>query len=482
MRPGGSAPPSGRSQKKEKSGVAEATKSKACSKCQGKTFRRGTWVICPNDPAHNFNLAALVKCASCGARRDLVKYTSSVFCTGCGFTTVTKQVAKTGNKPGPAKAGVGARTPPKNKKAPKTDAAITEGNRQVEGNVETFYYKSTPMAQAKINATKRLRCVECGMKVAKTYGWGSVAVESGTKAEAEGTVSECVRSTCQAETVHVVVTLKKPKSGVKSEPVPTSKGVVTPPVRGATKAADISEEQVHVLFDANVKNLKLREKIAEAFRSANEGFRLAEPAKRKKLVNAAKKATLSLATPMPSHLNVRWKGVVRSVPMRWTVPRRGVLNPLWSVTLALIASSETSKLDQEDVALIQEAAYHSAILDNSLPTKKSKSKKAKTPIPKTEVTTAQVPMTEASVSRPSKLRWISIDEIPRNRFVAVDPETGRRVVVHVDQWRAEMLVRDPESFTIDELEPYDASDLYSEEMEALLRSTERENLTVDEDH
>lgn len=387
MQPGPSAGPRQRkSGQKGKPKAPAGANTKACSTCASETRKVGSWIVCVKDPAHNFNLASIVKCGSCGLSRGLVKYVGKLFCSGCGYTTIQKGGD---NKPKIVKPKVektkGKKVAHQPQRIPDNSANV-QGNRTTLGDVETFYYKDVPLAEAKKCAQTRFRCTECGTKAIKLYPWKVVAVEADDSyaAEASGRMSECLRNTCGAESKHVVVAggnrgskpkPKKTKKEFKTTPAPKGKGVVTVG-ETAAQVDDLSESQVKLLFAENVDSLLIHHYIVEALKMANTDFRNAEPAQLKKLLATAKKTVAALQKTMPQRLNVRWKGVVRSIPMRWTVPRKQVLNPLWSVTLALAAASKDPKLDDEAITLVQDAAYCSAILDNAVPAKKTKGQRA----------------------------------------------------------------------------------------------------------
>ncbi|APG76604.1 hypothetical protein 1 [Wenzhou tombus-like virus 12] len=395
---------------------------KTCRQCKAPTRLVKGFVVCQQDPNHNFKPVKIV-CGMCGAgRSDLVIYPGKVWCTKCAATTIDKQakVEKkvVNNKVVQPKAGkpkvksvksVPGNSPQKKKipfqpigvnsrglksgdlkwfgktKQTKTTKPKFAWIKKTVGNVKGLeshiFYTNKTMQGAQLAALRESPCFSCGGKFATGGGWSSIEPPSSSGKISKGSIitMACPRNTCLSE-YNVVVVVEKKKKEFKTLPL-TGKGkkILTPqpPLAPETRPVDLSEDQVKTVFDEESSRHNLREKIVSAFVAANEDFRLADSGARQTLVNNARRQIKLLERQMPQRLNLRQKtGPVRTVPLRWKINRRTILNPLWSVTLSLL--SESDQLNPEDVELIQETAYHSVILESLLPKKKKKNNSKKT--------------------------------------------------------------------------------------------------------
>lgn len=423
---------------------APAGVQKTCRQCKAPTrFVKG-FVICEQDPSHNFK-PIKVECGMCGAgKSELVVYPGKVWCTKCAATTVsTNKEVKAVKKVAP-NASPKVVAPRKTKKEfPKLEkkprmlneikqevhlptknqlkwfgvnpkskqskgkkfpwAKVSVG--KVNGLESRIFTTSNPFGtieEAQVAALKESPCFECGGRFAIAGGWSEYAPPSGSGKMLKGSICTmaCPRNNCLVD-YNVVVVVDKMMKKVRKDPLPSGekekkvqkrtkvakkvrefkteplplgkKNILTPqPILDPkTRPTDVSEDQVKIIFEEESKKHNLREKIVAAFVEANKNFRLADSGARQNLINNARRQIKALEREMPQRLNLRRKtGAVRSVPLRWKINRRTILNPLWSVTLSLL--SESDSLNQEDLELIQETAYHCVILESLLPMKKKR--------------------------------------------------------------------------------------------------------------
>lgn len=400
-----------------------------CKECGAATrFVKG-FVCCESDPQHNFRPVKL-SCGQCKApRSELVLYPGKVWCTKCAFTTVLNQVVKPKGKrthkqkvpvkndknfpklkqpeasPPKAEAKESPKAPkskprkPRSKQEKGTKAPTTpktkpgkDGKPKVEWDSiseKTFEGVSSIVftTKAKVNdrvktaALQKQRCLGCNGAVSIGGAWSKVDFPIKNKTtQAEAIIMACPKNTCHYEYGVIVVSVKKDKA-FKTAPVEgKGKPTITPQPRldKNERPTELSESQVKEIFDEEVKRHSLKSIITEALRGANQAFREADSGARKILLETAREQVKKLSSQMPARLNYRRKtGPVRTIPLRWSVSRRTVLNPLWSVTLCLLSESETLSRDEMD--LIQAAAFQSVILETQVPKKKRNRPAQQTP-------------------------------------------------------------------------------------------------------
>lgn len=390
-------------------GVATPQNQKPCRKCKQPTRLFKGYIICASNPDHNLKVES-VSCGNCKTKANLVRYPGKVFCPGCGFTTVCKEVARTVKtappkapkpksltKPKDTKAtpkGPEAKVKAKVDKAPKQPKVASKGEQpKVEKSskslwhdkdfmtlqgrtVESFLTYDMTASKAKLLAIRDSRCYSCGSIVCTTTPWKKMPVNlEGYTAKGFTCTRVCLLPRCMQDNDITLVVARKNKKQV-SEPVPKGKPIITPqvPLPRAERPTDVSEEQVREMFNHEVDRHEIRDLIKSALAEANAYFREADPKNLKKDLATANKALAELRRKMPVALNVRWnKGQIRTVPMRWTVPRRTVLNPLWSVYLSMLAESDT--LSTEDIHCLKDVAWISVLLESQIMTKTQKKQK-----------------------------------------------------------------------------------------------------------
>jgi hypothetical protein len=237
----------------------------------------------------------------------------------------------------------------------------------------------TQVSRALNTAERRAKCPGCNGRVTVMTSWvkttpdykGSKNLELGKAFE---TILQCLKQNCLEDGRVVVEFVKSSKPTPKifvSPTVPKGVPILTEQPRHVhgTKIQPpaMTEEQVRGVFETVASKHKIKDAIISALRQANQDFRASSLTKRKALMKAAQTAITNIAKVVPRNLNARWNKPspqLRTIPMRLTVPRVQVLNPLWSVTLAMVSAED--KLDEEHVQAIQNAAYMSAILEHRL--------------------------------------------------------------------------------------------------------------------
>jgi hypothetical protein len=286
---------------------------------------------------------------------------------------------------------------------PKTDQPLQKAPRKRSKPVQWVdqYYRGgseyfvapegTAVPKAQNSLMSKLRCIGCNGKVLVNSGWEKVPTKykgnNGMSVRKTGytTAVVCLSNKCMSDfKVEIQFQAAKvnasKKAGPASPPIPKGRPVITEQPNLKGKAPDdISESQSKSVFESLTSKSEIREKIREAFAKANADFRNASQPEKQKLIKVAKQMINDLRKLMPRRLNMRWNkpSQLRTYPMRWTVPRVQVHNPLWSTVFGLVAMEADSRILPEDIVTIQDAAYSTALIENSL--MKVRSKKVQTP-------------------------------------------------------------------------------------------------------
>nr|WPR18157.1 MAG: hypothetical protein [Crogonang virus 37] len=286
---------------------------------------------------------------------------------------------------------------------PKTDQPPQKASRKRSKPVQWVdqYYRGgseyfvapegTAVPKAQNSFMSKLKCMECNGRVVVNSGWEKVPTKykgnNGMSVRKTGyaTAVVCLSNKCMSDfkvelQFQATKVSASKKAGPVSPPIPKGKPVITeqPNLKGAAPA-DISESQSKSVFETLTSKSEIREKIREAFAKANADFRNASQPEKQKLIKVAKQMINDLRKLLPRRLNMRWNkpSQLRTYPMRWTVPRVQVHNPLWSTVFGLVAMEADSRILPEDIVTIQDAAYSTALIENSL--MKVRSKKVQTP-------------------------------------------------------------------------------------------------------
>lgn len=422
------------------------------------------WIICSEQPAHNksspYKGPVEKTCPGCNTKSKMIEYPTKLFCLNCKMTinrTATgratssdtkgdkkrsksspqkpagKPADKPPTKPSPPKKRVEKpASKPQTSEKPKTDKPAQpepspkpKAKKPVKwvdhycfDNTEHFTSASgTQVSRALNTAERRAKCRWCNGRITVFITWAKTTPDyKGNKnltlGKAFETTLQCLKDKCLGDGRVVVEFVKSSKPAPKifvSPVVPKGVPILTEQPRHiqgtAIQPPAMTEEQVRGVFEAVASKHKIKDAIVAALRQANQDFRASSLTKRKALTKAAQAAIANIAKVVPRNLNARWNKPspqLRTIPMRLTVPRVQVLNPLWSVTLAMVSAED--KLEEEHVHAIQHAAYMSAILEHRLiksrPPQKGKPKEKSTgesekvnsaPSPHAEIETKSMP-------------------------------------------------------------------------------------------
>jgi len=229
---------------------------------------------------------------------------------------------------------------------------------------------------------RQIKCYECEGRSLSVWGWKESEdfVYRGNKGLKPGKVwvagVRCFKQQCQCETKVYLMRVSPPKKEFlslehpKGKPIVTAQSTKTVWSESNPKPVDLSEDQCKVLALEAATRLGIREALREALSSANQDFQKADTKARSSLAKKAKQVMVNISGKLPKSLNVRWKGKqIRTMPMRWNVTRRGVLNPVYSVLMGLL--SESDKINDEDLLMLQDICYHSVMME---PVAKKRSK------------------------------------------------------------------------------------------------------------